>query len=70
MQLLRLLANDVRAEITVGARLVSVVRHALGHIEHDGHRQAMELAGNFHEGLARFGLHIRGVHYRELACGR
>src|SRR6266851_10094258 len=67
MQLLRLLANDVRSEITVGAGLVPVVRHALRHIEHDSHWQAMELARDFHEWLARSRLHVRSVHYRQFA---
>jgi len=41
-------------KIAVGSRLVPVMSHALRQIQNDGDRQAMKLAGDFHERLARF----------------
>jgi len=70
VQLLRLLANDVRAKITVWTGFVPVVCNPFRQIEDNGHRQAMKLAGDFHERFAGFWLNIRCVHDRELAGGQ
>ncbi len=66
-QLPRLLADDVGAEVAVGTRPVALVRDPLRHVEDDGHRQAVELARDLHEGLARLRLDVGGVHHGELA---
>ena len=67
MQLLRLLANDVRAEIPVGARLVPVMGDMLWQIQNDSHGQAVKLASDLDECLSRFRLHIGGIDHREFA---
>lgn len=67
MQLLRLPADDVRAEITVGARLAAVMRHTIRHVQYDGYGQTMKLSGDFHERFARFWLNIRSVRDRQLS---
>ena len=68
--LLRLLAHDVRPELPVGAAGVALVADALGQREHDRDRQAVELARERHQRLARLGLHVGRVDDRELARGR
>ena len=65
VQLLHLLSDDVRAEVTVFARLVAVVADALRHVEDHRHRQDMELASERDGVLARLGLDVGGVDDRD-----
>jgi hypothetical protein len=61
-QLAPVLGNHVAAEVAVGAGCVAVLAQPFGHVEHNGHGQAVEFAGQLHERLAAFGLHVGGVH--------
>ena len=60
-QLVALTADDLRPEVAVYAIGVAGDAHAVGHVEHDGHRQHVVLAGQGHELLAGLGLDVRGV---------
>jgi hypothetical protein len=62
MKLLGLLANNVRSESAIRARLVAVMRDAFGHVKNNGHRQAVKFARERNQRLARLGLDVRGVH--------
>jgi hypothetical protein len=68
-ELLRLLADDVRAEVAVGPSLVAVLGDALGEIEDDGDGKTVKLAGELHERLAGVRLDIGGIDDDEPACG-
>jgi AhpD family alkylhydroperoxidase len=60
-----LLADDVGAEGSLVPRAVPLVADLLGQVQHDGHRQAVVLAGQFHQRLAGLGLDIGGVDDRQ-----
>ncbi len=47
-QLLGLVSDDVRAELTVGPTLIAFVADLLWQVQNDGHRQNMKLAGERH----------------------
>ena len=63
------IGNDVGLEAgAVGALGVALLGHGLGHVEHDGHRQAVVLPGQRHESFAVFGAHVGGIHHGEAAA--
>jgi hypothetical protein len=51
-QLCGLIPHDVRSELPVRARLVSLVAQLLGHIENNGNREHVKLAGQLDQGFA------------------
>ncbi len=69
-ELLHLLAHHVRAEGTVRAVAVALPADLLRDVEHDGDGKHVELARDRHQGLARLGLHIRGVDHGEQPAGQ
>ncbi|RFC52734.1 MAG: hypothetical protein DVB22_000317 [Verrucomicrobia bacterium] len=69
-ELLRLLPDDMCAEVAVGPNLVAVLGDALGEVEHDGDGKAVKLACELHERFAGIRLDIGGIDHDELACGK
>ncbi len=66
-QLLRLLAHHVDAELTVRPVAIALVTKRRGQVEDDGHRQHVVLAGEPHDGLARFALNVGRVDHGQAA---
>jgi hypothetical protein len=60
-QLIALPADDVRAEVAIGAGGVPRYADALGHVEHDRDGQHVMLTGQCDELAACVGLHVGGV---------
>jgi hypothetical protein len=69
-ELRTLLRDHVRSELAVRPLGVARVAYRFGNVEHNGDRQAVVLAGQRHQGLARFGLHVRGVDHRQPSAGQ
>ena len=69
-QLRRLVADDVRAEVPVGAVPVAFLADPLGHVEHERHGQAVVLPGQLDERLAGLGLDVGGVDDRQPSQGQ
>ena len=65
-----LVADDVRAEVPLGSLAVALQAELLGEVEHDRHRQAVILPGQFHQRLAGLGLDVGGVDHREPPQGQ
>jgi hypothetical protein len=61
-----LVAHDVRPELAVRPQRVALVADARRHIEGDGHRERVVLAGDGDERLAVLRLDVRGVDDRQL----
>jgi|SRR5262244_615793 len=68
--LLHLLSNDVITKITVGAGLVALPTQLLREIEYDRHWEAVVLAGQGNERIARLRLHICSIDNCEFAGGQ
>ena len=64
-QLRLLVAQHVRAELSVRARSVAVGAHPLGHVEDDGHGQDVVLFGQADETASGLDLDVGGVDDRE-----
>ena len=66
--LLHMLADHVIREITIGPRGIALGADSLRNVEHDRYRYAVILASERDQRLARLGLHIGRVNYRETPC--
>ena len=64
-ELLGLLANNSTTKWTVGTFSVASQAKCLGHVQDDGHRQAVILPGEFHQRPPRFRLNAGCVDDRE-----
>ena len=65
-QLLAVASDDVPAQVAaVGALGVALLGHGVGHVEHYCHGQHVVLAGQGHQGLAAFLLHVGGIDHGE-----
>src|SRR5688572_1793502 len=60
-QLSRLVADDVRAEVTVRSIPVAVLAEPFRQVEHNGGGQRVMLLGQFQQRFARFRLDVSGV---------
>ena len=65
-QLLRLIAHDVRTEVTVRAALIAIVAETLRQIQHDSHWKHVIVAREINQRFACFRLNIGGVDNRQL----
>ena len=66
-QLRPLLADDMRAEGTIGPAAIPLLADALRQVEDDGDRQAVILPGQLHQRAAGLGLHVGRIDDRQLA---
>jgi hypothetical protein len=69
-QLRRVLAHDVEPELPIGAAAVALVAQSGRQIEHDRDRQAVVLARDRDQRLARVRLHVRRVDHCQPVAGQ
>ena len=69
MELLRLVPNDVGTKLPVRAVHIPVPAELLRQVQDNGRGEAVVLPSEGHEGLARLGLHVGGIHNDQLPGG-
>src|ERR1700719_3225195 len=67
MQLLRLLANNMRPKISIGSAAIALLTKLFRQIEDDCYRDTVVLPGEFHNRLTRLGLDIRRIDHDEFS---